>query len=171
MSLDFVHQPYMRWTWWWIILRSKYWSTAELEAWKVNLIVGVYPLFTHSQTMIVHFFVTGPTYEFFTVHCRAQISIYWNTCSKKISSHQKKIPNFSVLGCLFFWGGYTVQKNPRHPHVGARVEGVNLKQISENEIVKILAPALEKYGISETKIHGVLREFPRRCHGFFFFKK
>eukprot|EP00434_Breviolum_minutum_P023575 symbB.v1.2.020795.t1/scaffold1769.1/size102324/5 len=58
--------------------------------------------------------------------------------------------------------------SPLHPHVGARVEGIDLNQISETEILKILGPALERYGLlhfpnqklSPPAFFDVLRRFP-----------
>lgn len=57
---------------------------------------------------------------------------------------------------------------PRHPHVGARVEGIDLNEISETEILKILGPALEKYGIlGGTTKHPPIKVgpgcFPKGC--------
>ena len=68
----------------------------------------------------------------------------------------------------------TAHLGPRHPHVGARVEGIDLNEISETEILKILGPALEKYGTFGTAQKKNIHQawlgpgcFPNRCRFFF----
>ena len=38
-------------------------------------------------------------------------------------------------------------KSPLHPLLGAEVRGVNLADVGRQEILSVLAPALEKYGV------------------------